>query len=149
MKKFVSLLLAFVLCISLAACGENSPKEAEVTVDPTEEAEITVDPTEEARATLLEAYNTFCKDLDSSYAHLDLFNDYLVIKSTPQKGKYNEAAMKAIVAVTSFLPLSNSLGEKISITSSLRAMHSQDCGDYTVSWVWDDDGLSIIYEVNS
>ena len=142
MKKFLSLLLALVICISLVACGGNSSKEEEVVVDPIEEA----------KSKLSEAYETCCGDLDSKYASLGYDGKSLTIDSNPTDNKYSgddEDAVRAMVMVNAFLELPSSLNDKISSTRALDGMQSQDCGDYTVTWNYHpNNGMKIIYEVN-
>lgn len=141
MKKFLSLLLALVMSISLVACGGNSSKEEEVVVDPIEEA----------KSKLSEAYETCCGGDDKEYASLGYDGKSLTIDTKPDDMYYKgeDDALSAIVTINTFLGLPSSLIDKMSSTRALDGMQSQDCGDYTVTWNYHpDNGMKVIYEVN-
>ena len=141
MKKVLCLLLALVMCLSLVACGGNSSKEAEVTVDPVEEA----------KSKLSEAYETCCGGDDTDYASLGCDGKSLTIDTKPDDRYYSgeDDALSAIFAINAFLGLPSSLIDKMSSTRALDGMQSQDCGDYTVTWNYHpDNGMKVIYEVN-
>lgn len=136
MKKFLSIILAMLLCTCLFGCdGANNSGNV----------------IDERKSKLREAYETCCNP-PVDYAELSSDGTSLVIDTNPIDKDYCRYGADASLAITlcnTKLELPSSLSDKMSSTRALDGMQSQNCGDFTVSWTYHpDNGLRVIYEVN-
>lgn len=141
MKKFIYLLLAMLICISLVACEKKPAEETEK-----------IDPVAQAKQKLSEIYNSLCESSTSDdHISLGYDNMSLIIDTKPNDSyySYEDEALTAIAVVNSQLGLPSSLLDKMSSTRALDGIQTQDCGDYTVTWNYHpDNGMKVIYEIN-